>query len=83
MDLSNRHNLRSPQPDPAALQFGIRVTMPASDPFRSLLGNDWHKEHWFASRAERDEALREMGKRHAYSRISDTPSIRLEPLDRQ
>lgn len=46
------------------------------------LGNEWHKEHWFASSTERDEALLEMGKRHAYSRIGDAPSIRLEPLDR-
>ena len=82
MDLSNRHNLRGPPPAVAALRFGIRVTMPASDPLRSLLGNDWHKEHWFASRADRDAALAEMGKRHAYSRIGDTPSIRLEAIER-
>jgi hypothetical protein len=82
MDLSNRHNLRGPQPGPDTLRFGIRVTMPASDPLRSLLGNHWQKEHWFASSAERDDALLEMGKRHAYSRIGDTPSIRLEPIDR-
>jgi hypothetical protein len=82
MDLSNQHNLRGPHPDPGSLRFGIRVTMPARDPLRAVLGNDWHKEHWFASAAERDEALLEMGKRHAYSRIGDDPSIRLEPLDR-
>jgi len=82
MDLSNQHNLSRPQPDPDSLRFGIRVTMPASDPLRGLLGSDWHKEHWFASAADRDEALLEMGKRHAYSRIGDTPSIRLEPIDR-
>jgi hypothetical protein len=82
MDLSNRHNLRDPQPDPAALRYGIRVTMPSSDPLRGLLGNDWHNEHWYASREERDDALEEMGKRHAFSRIGDAPSIRLEPLDR-
>lgn len=82
MDLSNRHNLRGPQLDPGTLRFGIRVTMLASDPMRGLLGNEWHKEHWFASSTERDEALLEMGKRHAYSRIGDAPSIRLEPLDR-
>lgn len=82
MDLSNRHNLRGPPPAVAALRFGIRVTMPASDPLRSLLGKDWHTEHWFASRLERDEAREEMGRRHAYSRIGDTPSIRLESIER-
>jgi hypothetical protein len=82
MDLSNRHNLRSPQTDPVGLRYGIRVTMPPNDPLRSVLGNDWHSEHWYASAAERDEALLEMGKRHAYNRIGDAPSIRLERLDR-
>ena len=82
MDLSNPHNLSSPQPAVAAFQFGIRVTMSARDPMRSLLGTDWHTEHWFASREERDEARKEMGKRHAYSRIGDTPSIRLEAIER-
>ena len=82
MDLSNRHNLRSPPPAAEALRFGIRVTMAPRDPMRSLLGKDWHTEHWFASSAERDEAREEMGKRHAYSRIGDTPSIRLESIER-
>ena len=82
MELSNRHNLRATPPDLAKLQFGIRVTMSASDPMRSLLGSDWQKEHWFASREERDAAREEMGKRHAYSRIGDIPSIRLESIER-
>jgi hypothetical protein len=56
--------------------------MPDRDPLRAVLGNEWHKEHWFASRAERDDALAEMGKRHAYSRIGDTPSIQLTALER-
>ncbi len=82
MDVSNRQNLRGPPQDAAALRFGVRVTMPASDPMRGLLGKDWHKEHWFTSPAERDEALAEMGKRHAFSRIGDAPSIRLEAIER-
>ncbi len=82
MELSNRHNLRQLPPEPTALHFGIRVTMPALDPLRQVLGNDWHTEHWYASAAERDAALVEIGKRHAYSRIGDRPSIRLETLER-
>jgi hypothetical protein len=82
MELSNRHNLRSTPPDLADLRFGIRVTMSAQDPLRSLLGSDWRKEHWFAQREERDAARDEMGKRHAFSRIGDTPSIRLESIER-
>ena len=82
MDLSNRHNLRDPPPDRTSLRFGIRVTMASSDPMRGLLGKDWHQEHWYASRDLRDKAREEMGKRHAYSRIGDTPSIRLEAIQR-
>ena len=82
MELSNPHNLRSLPPEPAALRFGIRVTMPPNDPLRQVLGNDWRTEHWFATREERDEALREMASRHAFSRIGDTPSIRLDAIDR-
>ena len=82
MELSNRHNLRGPSAEAGTLRFGIRVSMPARDPLRAVLGNDWQKEHWFASREERDEALAEMGHRHAYSRIGDTPSIVLTPVER-
>ncbi len=82
MEQSNPHNLRSPPPEPATRRFGIRVTMPANDPLRRVLGNDWHKEHWFTSPAERDATLRDMASRHAFSRIGDTPSIRLEPIER-
>lgn len=82
MEPSNPHNLRAPLADPATERFGIRVTMPEGDPMRSLLGDDWHTEHWYATREERDEALAEMGKRHAYYRHRDVPSIRLEPIER-
>ena len=82
MELSNRHNLRSMPADAGNLRFGIRVTMPARDPLRAVLGNDWQKDHWFASREERDEALAEMGGRHAYSRIGDSPSIVLQSIER-
>ena len=82
MELSNRHNLRSTPADAGALRFGIRVTMPARDPLRAVLGNDWQKEHWFASREERASALADMGQRHAYSRIGDTPSIVLTSIER-
>jgi hypothetical protein len=82
MEFSNRHNLRSMPADAGSLRFGIRVTMPARDPLRAVLGNEWQKEHWFGSREERDEALAEMGERHAYSRIGDIPSIVLKSIER-
>lgn len=82
MDISNPHNLRRPVTPPEALRHGIRVSLPPGDTFNLVLGRDWHREHWFASTAERDAALREMGKRHAFSRIGDTPSIVLQPIER-
>lgn len=82
MELSNPHNLREPLPDTAAMRYGIRVTMPATDPMRAVLGTDWHRDHWYATNAERNAALRELARRHAYSRIGDAPSIRLAPIDR-
>ena len=82
MEFSIRHNLRGAPADAGSQRFGIRVVMPARDPLRAVLGNDWHKEHWFASREERDRALVDMGQRHAYSRIGDTPSIVLTSIER-
>jgi hypothetical protein len=82
MDISNRHNLATRQPATGDLRFGIRVTLPAADPFARLLGRDWQREHWYASARERDEALREMGKRHAFNRGTDRPSIVLEAIRR-
>lgn len=82
MEQSNPHNLSHPPPAPAELRFGIRVTMPPNDPLRSVLGNDWRKEHWFATRDERDRTLADMASRHAFSRIGDTPSIRLDAIER-
>lgn len=82
MEQSNPHNLSHLRPEPAALRYGIRVTMPPGDPLRRVLGDDWHKEHWFASREERDGTLRDMASRHAFSRIGDTPSIRLDAIER-
>ena len=55
MAICHEHNLREPLPQKKP--YGIRVTMPASDPLRNLVGGDWEKLHWFATRAERDAAL--------------------------
>lgn len=82
MEQSNPHNLRHLPPEPATLRYGIRVTMPPNDPLRRVLGHDWHAEHWFATREERDEMLQDMASRHAFSRIGDAPSIRLESIER-
>lgn len=62
--------------------FGIRVSAPADDPFTRLVDAGWHREHWYATRAERDAVMADMGARHRYSRHSDAPSIILEAIER-
>ncbi len=80
MAVSQVHNLPSPpvrQPRP----FGVRVSLRGSDPFRNLLGADWHRVHWYASAAERDAAMAEMSRRHEYSRAHDKPVLVYEKVE--
>jgi hypothetical protein len=73
------HNLREPLP--AQRPFGIRVRLRRGDPFRNLVGDDWSREHWFASRGERDTTLREMSGRYLYFRPGDKPTLDFETID--
>jgi hypothetical protein len=75
----HEHNLR--QPLPAARPFGIRVRLRGNDPLRTLLGSDWTKEHWYATRPEREAALQQMSGRYLYFRPGDAPSLEFERLD--
>lgn len=81
MPLSNEHNvaIRDLGVD---RPFGIRVRIPKNDPFARLVDPAWESEHWYATAAERDAAMVDMGSRHRYSRIGDEPSIILEPVNR-
>ena len=62
--------------------YGIRVSLPADDPFTSLIGADWEATHWFATQNQRDQALRDMAREHEYSRRGDKPALVFEPLNR-
>ena len=73
MSTCHSHNLRTAVHDDPK-PYGIRVSLKAGDPFRKLLGADWHRTHWFASAAERDAALDEMSRKHEYSRPGDYPA---------
>lgn len=75
----HEHNLRQPLPEQRP--FGIRVRLRRSDPFRKLLGDDWTKEHWFATRGERDARLAEMSGRYVYFRPGDSPTLDFETVD--
>ncbi len=79
MTICHEHNLREPLP--AQRPYGIRVRPRSSDPIRNLLGDDWEKEHWFATRAERDRALERMSGRYLYFRPGDRPTVDFETVD--
>ncbi len=79
MAACHEHNLREPLP--AQRPYGIRVRLRDSDPIRNLLGDDWEKEHWFATRVERDRALEQMSGRYVYFRPGDAPTVDFETVD--
>ena len=80
MGISQPQNLKSP-PVERQRPFGIRVSLPPEDPFRKILGPEWHRLHWYPTPEERDEALAEMSRRHLYSRASDKPSLLFEKVE--
>jgi len=74
------HNLRRPTgqgPKP----YGVRVSLPPGDPFRKIMGAEWHRVHWYATAAERDAALGDMSRKHEYSRIGDKPALLFEKVE--
>jgi hypothetical protein len=81
MRIASQHNLS--RPVPSQRPFGVRVSLRRDDPFARLVGSDWHREHWFATERERDEALAEMSRRDRFSRIGDEPALHFERLDRR
>jgi hypothetical protein len=80
MDICHSHNLSEPLDVPKP--YGIRVSMRASDTFARLLGTGWHREHWYATREERDVALQDMAAEHLYSRPGDKPTLVYEAVER-
>lgn len=81
MAISQAHNLRRPlsqNPRP----YGVRISLRPGDTFRSVLGPEWSRTHWFVTAAERDAALAEMSRRHEYSRIGDRPTLVYEKVEK-
>ena len=80
MGISQPQNLRAP---PAERQrpYGVRVSLLPGDPFRKVVGPEWHRLHWYATAAERDAALAEMSRRHLYSRAGDKPALLFEKVE--
>lgn len=82
MDYCHQHNLV--EPDAAGLDrpWGIRVTLPANDTLRKVVGDDWERTHWYPTEAERDTAFDRMAARHGYYRKTDNPTQVLEKISR-
>jgi hypothetical protein len=81
MPVCQPHNLNH-DPSRDSRPYGIRVTLKPGNPFRTLLGDDWQKLHWYASAQERDAALASMANRHPYYRIGDIPDLRYEKIEK-
>jgi hypothetical protein len=81
MGIANDQNLR--QPLPQDCPYGLRVRARRNDPFRLLVGEDWHRDHWFPTREARDAALAEMSGRYVYFRPGDAPSLEFEKIERR
>jgi hypothetical protein len=80
MPIYHEHNLAEPLPKNCG--FGLRLKLRSTDPFSNLVGKDWEKEHWYATREERDRALQEMSSRYLYFRPGDQPVIEFEKIER-
>ena len=73
--------MTNPQPQTSE-NFGIRVSLPAGDPFINLLDDDWQTTHWYASQGKRDLALIDMQREHEYSRGGDAPALVFTAIER-
>ncbi len=78
----HRHNLVSKENVDAERRFGIRVTLPPTDTFSRMLGENWEDIRWYATAEERDLAYENLATRHGYYRNSDSPSQILEKIVR-
>lgn len=82
MDYCHQHNLVDPSTAAAERRYGIRVSLPANDTMRKVLGEDYERLHWYSSERERDLAFENMATRHGYYRDSDSPTQVLEKIIR-
>ena len=81
MGISQPQNLRTPAMEKLR-PYGVRVSLPLGDPFRKILGPDWHRLHWYPTPAERDAAMTEMSRRHEYSRAGDKPALVFQKVEK-
>ena len=80
MSACHAHNRRQGAPQQSG-SFGIRMSLPAGDPMRPLLGDDWQTTRWFATAAERERCLEELKTQFVYYRKGDNASLIYEKVD--
>ena len=82
VDYCHQHNLVDQTTAGTERTYGIRVSLPANDTLRKVLGDDWAQLLWYPSETERDAAIENMASRHGYYRDTDTPTQVLERVSR-
>ena len=82
MTYCHRHNLVDKKQANAERRYGIRVTLPPTDTFSRILGQEWENVHWYSTEDERDRAFERMATRHGYYRETDSPTQQLEKIVR-
>jgi len=82
VDYCHQHNLVDQTTAGQERTFGIRVSLPANDTLRKVLGDNWEQHLWYSSESERDSAFEKMATRHGYYRDTDTPTQVLERVTR-
>ncbi len=82
MAICHDHNLNNATTGKTE-RYGIRITLPSTDPLNNLLDENWETIHWFETEAERDRVLADMAAKHLYSRIGDRPSLVYEKVTRE
>jgi hypothetical protein len=82
MDYCHQHNLVDQSTANQERHYGIRVSLPAGDTLRNVLGDDWDLHHWYPSASERDTEFEKMAVRHGYYRDTDSPTQILEKVTR-
>lgn len=82
VEFCHQHNLVNPETAGQERSFGIRVTLPANDTLRNVVGDDWERLLWYPSAEERDREFERMAIRHGYYRDTDTPTQVLEKIQK-
>jgi hypothetical protein len=80
-DACHDHNRSRPVPAGPKV-WGIRLSLPAGDPLRPVLGPDWHEYQWFSSEDGREAKIEALRRQFVYYREGDRPAFVIERVNR-